>query len=167
MNKARKLIKQLSKLKNPEKAKLLAGFFKTGKGEYGHGDIFWGIMVPQTRGVIKAFKDYQFSDKEYAELLNSKIHEVRLAGVFLLIELSKKDLEKAYKLYLKNIKRVNNWDLVDLSAPQIVGRYVSKHKNFDLYDKLVSSPNLWVRRISIVSTFWQINIIITSFDIGN
>lgn len=144
--------KELKKLAKPKKAKLLQGFFKTGKGEYGEGDIFLGIYVPIQREVAKNFKD--ISLKEIQQLVNSKIHEHRLVGLFILIDQYKRtdDKKKYYEFYLKNTNRINNWDLVDLSAPNIVGDYLFD-KNRKILYKLAKSKLLWERRIAVLATF--------------
>ena len=143
----------MKKLANPKQAKLLQRFFKTGKGEYGEGDIFLGIKVPEQRKIAKKYPD--LSLKEIQELLLSKIHENRLTSLFVLIEQYKKSDEKGKKeifgFYLKNTKNINNWDLVDLSAPKIVGDYLLD-KNRSILYKLAKSKSLWERRISILST---------------
>ncbi len=140
------------------KAEGLARFFKTGKGEYGEGDMFLGVMVPETRKVAKAFKGIGFS--EIKKLLDSKYHEERLLGVFILVEKfmigTEIDKEKVYKFYLKNIKRINNWDLVDLSAPKIVGGYLNK-RDKKILVKFAKSKNIWERRISVLATLYFIN----------
>jgi 3-methyladenine DNA glycosylase AlkD len=144
----------LKKLADHEKAKILQGFFKTGKGEYGEGDIFLGIRVGDTRAVAKKYKDMPLS--EIKELLKSKIHEHRQVALFILIEKYKKADEKGkkkiYDFYWKNSKKVNNWDLVDLSADKIVGDYLFDKDKKLLY-KLARSKNLWEKRISIIATF--------------
>lgn len=151
------LISDMEKLRNPKKAKILARFFKTGKGEYGEGDVFLGIQVPDTRKVAKNY--LELDDQEIRELLDSKIHEHRLAALLLLVEKYKKSDEKRKKkivdFYLTNTDRINNWDLVDLSADKILGDYL-----FDKDDReksilytLARSKNLWERRIAIISTF--------------
>ena len=144
--------KELKKLAKPKKAKLLQGFFKTGKGEYGEGDVFLGIYVPIQREVAKNFKD--ISLKEIQQLVNSKIHEHRLVGLFILIDQYKRtdDKKKYYEFYLKNTNRINNWDLVDLSAPNIVGDYLFD-KNRKILYKLAKSKLLWERRIAVLATF--------------
>ncbi|TSC60531.1 MAG: putative DNA alkylation repair enzyme [Parcubacteria group bacterium LiPW_15] len=136
---------------DPKKAKLLAGFFKTGKGEYGEGDKFIGVMVPATRGVVKKYKDVKLP--EALKLLRSRIHEERLAAVLLLVSKyeSGGDKEKIAGIYLKNAKYINNWDLVDLSAPRILGSYFLNRSRQPLY-KFAGSKDLWERRISILST---------------
>jgi len=148
------LIKDLQKLANPQKAKILLRFFKTGKGEYGEGDIFLGITVPMQRKIAKEF--INLSSKEIQQLLNSEIHEYRLTALIILVLKFKKAEEKEKKqifdFYLKNTKNINNWDLVDLSAPNIVGAYLldkdRSHLNY-----FAKSKNLWERRIAILSTF--------------
>ena len=143
---------------NPEKAKLLQRFFKTGKGEYGEGDIFIGVKVPDTRKVVNEFWN-KINLEEIQELLNSKIHEERLCGILILVkkyskEKNTEDKEKIFHFYLKNFNRINNWDLVDLSAPNIVGDFVFSNPKFKerIYE-FANSENLWKKRIAILSTF--------------
>lgn len=148
------LKKELKKISSPRQAEVLQGFFKTGKGEYGEGDIFLGIKVPEQRKVADKFQELSLKDLE--KLLNGKIHEYRMTSLFILIKQYKKaderEKKKIFDFYLKNTKNINNWDLVDLSAPKIVGDYLlNKPKNV-LY-KLAKSENLWERRIAIVSTW--------------
>jgi len=142
---------------NHEQSKILMRFFKTGKSEYGEGDEFIGIKVPISRCIAKQFKDLSLS--EIQELLDSKAHEERLIGLFILVEQYRKaDAEKMqaiYEFYLKNAKRVNNWDLVDLSAEKIIGAYLMDKDKRILF-KLAKSKNLWERRIAIMSTFYFI-----------
>lgn len=149
------VLKDLNKLSNPSKAKLLSRFFKTGKGEYGEGDKFIGIMVPQQRQVVKKYyKNIKFS--EIKTLISNKIHEYRLTGLLMLVEKYKKADEKTKKeifdFYLENTKHINNWDLVDVTCPRIVGKYLLDKDRSVLY-KLARSKSLWERRISIISTF--------------
>ena len=147
-------VQELNKLKNPAKAKLLAGFFKTGKGEYGEGDIFLGITVPEQRKVAKNFLKLKTS--EIQKLLNSKIHEHRLVALLILAERYKrgddKEKKEIVKLYLKNTKKINNWDLVDLSSHCILGDYLLDKDRKILY-ALARSRNLWEKRIAVISTF--------------
>ena len=134
-----------------EKAKASQKFFKTGKGEYGKGDIFLGVIVPKQRAVAKK---YDLSLEDLQELLDSKIHEHRLSSLFILIDKYKKseDKKKIFDFYLKNSKKINNWDLVDCSAHKIVGDYlIDKNKNI-LYE-LANSSDLWEKRIAVISTF--------------
>jgi len=146
--------KQLRKYADKEKAKLLLRFFKTGPGEYAQGDIFLGVMVPFTRKVLKEFPDLPLAD--VLKLLRSKIHEERLLALFILVhQFNKADTkakEKIYKAYLANTRFINNWDLVDLSAPQIVGGFLIDKDRKILY-KLAKSPLLWERRIAVLATF--------------
>jgi ribonuclease P protein component len=149
------LKKELKEQENPEQAKHLSKFFKTGKGEYAEGDIFLGIKVPIQRNIAKKYLNLSLN--ELQELLNSKIHEHRLIALVILLNKYKKakknNLEKRqiFEFYLKNTERINNWDLVDISAPNIVGDFLIK-ENSDLLRDLAKSKNLWERRIAIVST---------------
>jgi 3-methyladenine DNA glycosylase AlkD len=145
--------KELRKYANKDKAKVLLRFFKTGPGEYAEGDIFLGVTVPFTREVVKKFQDLPFAD--VIKLLRSRIHEERLLALFILVgQFNKADAgtkEKIYKAYLANTKFVNNWDLVDLSAPQIIGGFLIDKDRKILY-KLAKSSLLWERRIAILAT---------------
>lgn len=145
--------KELCKLADKKKAKVLQGFFKTGPGEYGEGDVFLGVTVPKTRGIVKRFLDLPFP--EIRKLLRSEVHEERLAAVLMLVHRFEagdtREQKKIYDFYLRNTKQVNNWDLVDLSAHKIVGAYLLKKNKAPLY-RLVKSKDLWERRISIVAT---------------
>ena len=146
--------KELQPLANPKQAKLLQRFFKTGPGEYGEGDVFLGIKVPVQRQVAKKYKDLSLKDIQV--LLNSKIHEHRMVGLFILIDKYKnaddKGKKQIFDLYLKNTNNINNWDLIDLSSPSIVGNYLLDKKRDILY-KLAHSKSLWEKRISILATF--------------
>src|SRR3989338_11582242 len=145
--------KDLKKLADTEKAKILQRFFKTGKGEYGEGDIFLGIVVPNQRKVANKHKD--LSLKDIFVLLNSKIHEHRLTSLFILVNKYKRadkgTKKEIFDFYLKNTKNINNWDLVDLSAPNIVGDFLLEKPKEILY-KLARSSDIWEKRISILST---------------
>jgi 3-methyladenine DNA glycosylase AlkD len=146
--------KELLNNRDREQAINLSRFFKTGKGQYGEGDVFLGIKVPVQRRVVKAFNDATL--KEIQELLNDEIHECRLTGLLILVNKYKKaeDKREIFDFYLKNTKRINNWDLVDLSAPNIVGDFLlSKKKERKILYSLVKSKNLWERRIAVLSTF--------------
>lgn len=142
--------KDIQKLANPEKAEILQRFFKTGPGQYGEGDIFLGITVPEQRKVAKKYSDLRLD--ELQELLNSKIHEHRLVAILILNEQFKNNKKQIFDFYLKNTKNINNWDLVDLSAHKIIGEYLIDKDRKTLY-KLANSKNLWEKRISIISTF--------------
>lgn len=149
------LIKEIQSLANPKRAKIMQGFFKTGSGEYGQGDIFLGLTVPQQRQIAKKYTSLPLV--KIQTLLKNKIHEYRLIGLLILgdkFKKSKSEEEKGdiFNFYIKNIKYVNNWDLVDLTAPNIVGEFLFDKKKNILY-KLSESENLWEKRISIIATF--------------
>jgi len=152
------LKKELNNSANIEQAKNLQRFFKTGKGEYGEGDVFLGIKIPVLRGIIKNY--YDLSLPKIQELLKSKIHEHRMSGIFILThkyqKASDEDKANIFNFYLKNTKNINNWDLVDLSAPKISGSFLFDKDKKILYE-LVHSENLWERRIAILSTSYFIS----------
>ena len=137
---------------NPEKAKLLQRFFKTGKGDYGEGDIFLGISVPEQRKIAKKYTELNLTQIQI--LLNSKIHEHRLVGLLILIEKFEKtnDKKEIFEFYMSNYDNINNWDLVDLSSHKIAGVYLIDKDKKILYD-FAKSNHLWKKRISIVSTY--------------
>lgn len=143
----------LKKLGNREKVAVYQWFFKTSKGQYGEGDVFLGISVPDQRKVAR--EHWHLSLAEVAKLLASPIHECRLTALLILVEQYKRGdreiREKVAKFYLKHTKHVNNWDLVDLSASYILGAYLQDKDRAVLYT-LAGSKNLWERRIAIVST---------------
>lgn len=147
--------RELRKFANKKKAKVLQGFFKTGPGEYAEGEIFLGVGVPDIRQVCA--KARNLSIKDVLGLLKSPIHEERLLAVFILIskytKAEVKEKEKIYNLYLKHTRFINNWDLVDLSAPNIVGAFLSDKNKQPLY-KLARSNLIWERRIAILATFY-------------
>jgi 3-methyladenine DNA glycosylase AlkD len=149
----------LKNMGNPETAKQLQRFFKTGPGEYGHGDIFIGVRVPQLRKLIKKYKTINYNPVQ--KLLISRIHEHRMMALLILVrEYSKgnqSEKEEIYKLYIKNIRYVNNWDIVDCSAQHIVGAFLKDKDKKQLYD-FANSKNLWKRRISIIATFHYIKL---------
>lgn len=148
---------ELRALKNPEKAKILSRFFKTGPGEYGERDRFLGIQVPDIRRVVKTHR--YASLRNILVLLHSKYHEERLAALLSMVDryqrgdtIQKKEI---FDLYLNNTAYINNWDLVDLTAPHIVGEQLYG-KGRSLLTKLARSESLWERRISILATFYFI-----------
>jgi 3-methyladenine DNA glycosylase AlkD len=150
------LTDELKSLANVEKAKFLQGFFKTGKGQYAEGDLFLGITVPQIRAVVKPYRGLSLSEIE--TLVGSEFHEIRLAGFLLLVAQFKKsgsDTERTeiYEFYLRNARRANNWDLVDLTCKDIVGAYLLDRKDRRILSQLAQSDSLWEQRIAIVSTF--------------
>ena len=146
--------RELETYADPVKREYLPRFFKTGKGEYGEGDKFLGVVVPNTRTVAKQHKDAPFA--VMAELLQSQWHECRLCALLMLVERFKKSGGKERKLiydfYLSQTARINNWDLVDLSAPGIVGEYLKDKSRDDLY-RLADGELLWEQRIAVVSTY--------------
>jgi Predicted DNA alkylation repair enzyme len=149
------LREDLHQAANPQKAKILQRFFKTGKGEYAEGDKFLGVAVPQTRAIVKKYWR-EISIADVKNILRSEIHEERMAALLILAEKFEKgdDIQRKeiFDLYLANTKHINNWDLVDLSAPKIIGAYLEgKDKNILL--NLVESKNLWERRIAMLAVF--------------
>jgi len=149
--------KRLQEMGDREDAQFLQRFFKTGPGQYGEGDIFLGIRVPIVRKLAKEYKDIPF--KEVLFLLKSPYHEIRLFALISMINAFEKGDEtiqgKIYKLYLANTRHINNWDLVDLSAPDIVGAYLFTKSRRPLY-QLAKSKSLWERRIAVLATFYFI-----------
>ncbi len=176
------LLRALKAIANPEKAQTSMRFFKTGKGQYGEGDQFIGITVPEIRKVARKFIDLQLP--EISKLLQSKIHEARLCALLILVKKYPDQPAQIFQFYCKHFQFINNWDLVDSSAEYIVGRHlfvngarmplrrhVSPFSRIDmspwrhdsragrlplLLIKLSKSENLWERRIAIISTFYFI-----------
>lgn len=149
------LILELRGAANPEHAKVSQRFFKTGKGDYGEGDMFIGIKMPVQRKIAKKYID--LSMDEIQTLLNSKIHEYRMIALIILIDKYKKlkkdrmKQREIYEFYLKNTSRINNWDLVDISAPHIVGDF-SFREGTEVLKFMAKSKNIWEKRIAIIST---------------
>jgi 3-methyladenine DNA glycosylase AlkD len=154
--------KETKDLQNPLKKKVLERFFKTKKGEYGEGDIFYGITVPITRTIAKKyFKEINLEETE--NLLHSKIHEERLCALLILVlkfenkETTEEEQKEIFDLYLKNTKYINNWDLVDLSSHHIIGAYLFAHKEeVAILEKLAKSNLLWDKRIAMISCYYFI-----------
>lgn len=146
--------KELRALASPETAAILQSFFKTGKGQYGEGDVFLGIKVPVLRALVKQHRDDANLDT-VARLLGSKYHEERLFALLLLVQLHQRgdavQQQAAFELYLGSTSRINNWDLVDLSAQYIVGRHL-EDKPRKVLHQLAKSESLWERRIAIIAT---------------
>jgi 3-methyladenine DNA glycosylase AlkD len=143
--------KALKDLADPKRAAVFQGFFKTGPGEYGEGDVFIGLTVPQVRGLVRRFRDAGLD--VIPPMLDSDIHEERLLALLLLVGRYKKDPEAVYRLYARSFPRINNWDLVDASAEPIVGAHAVGRAQLL---KWAASKHLWTRRIAIVSTFHSI-----------
>ncbi len=153
----KELIKELKARSDKNRAKNSAWYFKTGKGEYGEGDVFIGVKVLDQRVVAKKYFK-KISIKEAFELLKSKIHEYRLTALFILDykfpKLSDSEQKEVVDLYLKNAKYINNWDLVDSSAHIILGAYMIEHpENRKILYGLSKSKNIWERRIAVITTF--------------
>lgn len=154
-----RLLKELQESSNSEKAKIYKKFFKTGPGEYGQGDIFIGLTMPEIRRISGEYTN--LSLVKIQKLLNSKIHEHRMSGLVILVNKYKKsseeEKENIFNFYLNNTKRINNWDLVDISCPNIVGEFLLRNKQHKkiLYS-LARSENLWEKRIAMVSTLYFI-----------
>jgi len=153
MQNAKSVIRDLQKLGTPRRAKASAWFFKTGKGEYGYRDVFVGVSVPEQRRLAKRYRALPLN--AVSELLKNPIHECRQTGLFILVDQYRRadDLTRArlVRFYLANTKRVNNWDLVDCSAPYILGEHLLEHDRSVLY-RCARSKNIWERRIAIIAT---------------
>ncbi len=146
----------LAVLSIPEKAEFFPKFFKTGKGEYGEGDLFLGVKVPDQRSVAKEYYA-KISLHELSVLLSSKYHEHRLTALFMLISKFEKTKDKAVKdeiveFYLNHLQYVNNWDLVDSSCYKILGRYAFENQKEELLRNLSASEEMWHKRIAVVGT---------------
>lgn len=154
MGSLKQLQKDIRKSASPVKANASQWFFKTGKGQYGEGDVFLGLTVPETRKLVKNYHDLSLNDVE--KLLHSKYHEERLIAVLVLVEQFRKADEKLqkqiYDYYLANTKYINNWDIVDSSAHKVIGAYL-RNKDRSVLQKLAHSESLWERRIAIIATF--------------
>jgi len=150
----RKIMKELESVSDKDRALNLQRFFKTGKGEYGYGDVFAGITIPQIRAICKRYYK-ELSLDEITFFIQHQIHEYRMFGLLTLTYIWKKADDKKkddiYSLYVKNLQYINNWDLVDLSAPNIVGQYLKGKDRSFLYE-LVKSNDLWKQRVAIIST---------------
>jgi 3-methyladenine DNA glycosylase AlkD len=149
----------LTEAARPEKIKILSSFFKTGKGEYGEGDIFIGLPVPDNRKISKDYWDAPLS--VISDMLNEPTHEFRFAALIALVrrygKTKDRDARKEIaKFYIDNSTHINNWDLVDLSCPQIIGEYTFTTGDRKLLTSLSHSPNMWQRRIAMVSTLYHI-----------
>ena len=150
---AKEVINALKTLATEDRRKTNEWFFKTNKGQYGYGDIFLGVRTPDIRNVAKRFSQ-TITLKALTELIKNPIHEVRLCALIILVnKYNKEEPDRIYHYYLKHLNSINNWDLVDTSAPHIVGDYLYKNpEKSEILLEFSNSENLWVRRISIVST---------------
>ena len=144
----------LKELANPEQAANAQRFFRTGPGEYGAGDVFLGIRVPELRALAKRFGALSLVD--LLELLRSPLHEARFLALVLLVESYRRgdpaQRQRVFDAYLASTDRINNWDLVDVSAPHVVGAHLLGGDGA-LLDRLAASPSLWERRIAMLATF--------------
>jgi len=158
------ILRKLRSFAVSEKAKILSRFFKTGKGEYGEGDKFLGVVMPDIHKLAKRYFQ-EISLEGLKHNIKSEFHEERMFALLSLVykyelAVKKGDFKQAknvFKFYLKNKKFINNWDLVDVTAPKIVGHFIYHNKKeFKILEKLASSKKLWDRRIAIISLFYFI-----------
>ena len=154
------ILEALQFLSSPEKKEFLPYFFKTGKGEYAEGDKFIGVVVPDSRKLVKEYwQKAELSDAQ--EILKSEFHEMRLVALLILVNKFEKSKDKTEQkklvdFYLKNTKYINNWDLVDLSCYKLLGRYCFENRKDDILRELSNSDNMWEKRIAIVATMHHI-----------
>ena len=154
------ILEALQFLSTPEKRDFLPYFFKTGKGQYAEGDQFIGVVVPDSRKLVKEYWQ-KATLEDVQEILKSEFHEMRLVALLILVtkfEKSKDEKEKKtlVDFYLKNTKYINNWDLVDLSCYKLLGRYCFENQKDDILRELSNSDNMWEKRIAIVATMYHI-----------
>ncbi len=148
---------ELRLLAKPGKDLVYARFFKTGPGQYGEGDKFLGVTVPQIRTVAKKLATNTSLD-DISDLLNHAYHEMRLLAlitlVYQFVKMSPVQQKAVFEFYLANTDKINNWDLIDLSAPNIVGSYLWNNQSLlPVLDKLSSSQSLWEKRIAVLATY--------------
>ncbi len=164
MKGASQIKKSLLAFATPTRAKINTWFFKTGKGEYGEGDSFVGVTVPEVRSIVKSVL-LEIPLTEVEKLLQDKVHEVRLCALLILVKIfqgakNKVDKKRVFTFYTKHTKYINNWDLVDTSAHIIVGEYISdymKHEErFAFINKYIASKSLWENRIIVLAALYQI-----------
>lgn len=151
---AASIVRELARLRNPAQAAVLRRFFKTGPGEYGAGDEFWGLTVPQVRAAAARFPDVSLDVAD--ELLASPVHEARFFALVALVRAyangDGKRRAAIFAFYLARTDRINNWDLVDASAPGIAGRHLPPGRGRRVLGRLAKSPRLWERRIAMIAT---------------
>ena len=153
----KKVQQDLQKVSSKKRAQSYMRFFKTGVGQYGEGDIFIGVTVPEQRKVAKRFFE-EISIEEVGFLIKSPVHEYRFTALEILVfkfeqAKTEKERERYIRFYLKNLNYVNNWDLVDTSAYCLLGEWLYGKKDKKILYKLSKSTNIWERRISIVATY--------------
>lgn len=153
------IAKELKSFAKPEKAAHMASFFKTGRGEYAEGDVFWGITTPEMRAIVKKYYSH-ISLPQIQCLLDSPIHEQRSAGLQCLVykfaKANKESRDEIVTFYLQNTVAINNWDLVDTTAPYILGAWGYENNNTERNWQLAHSGKLWEERIAVVSTIYFI-----------
>ncbi len=148
-------MQELLNLQDEKQAKHLMQFYKTGKGQYGENDKFLGVRVPQTRSVVKKYCN-NVTFEQLQEMLDNPYHEIRLCALLIMVSLYEKTQStKIVNLYVKNVKNINNWDLVDLTAHKIIGAHYLKTHDRKIIDKLANSGHLWSERIAVVSQ-WSV-----------
>lgn len=152
-----KILEEIRSLADEQQAQHLCRFFKTDKGQYGEGDFFLGIKVPNVRAIAKRHYE-ETSLEDIQELIKDPYHEIRLLALMLMIfKYEKTDVKKEiFNIYIKNVNYINNWDLVDLSCPKIFGHYVYENKTPEHIYKFANSNHLWSERISVVSQYYFI-----------
>ncbi len=153
----KKIVDEIKSFSTPEGAKRRASFFKTGRGEYAEGDLFLGVDSPSLRKIAKKyFKAVSYADLQ--KMLESPYHEIRVGAVFILVLMfqhgSEEERKKIFDFYMENIRYINNWDLVDVSAPYIVGPVA--FENESVLFSLAKSCRLWEERVSVVATLYFI-----------
>src|SRR5688572_1445680 len=164
------MLRALRAAADPSRVEILQRFFRTGPGEYAEGDVFIGVTVPAVRLLVKRFRDAPL--EEVDALLQSAVHEARLLALLLMVQTFRSGDDglrrRIYRLYLSRTRFINNWDLVDSSAPQIVGAWLAERTRTPL-TALARSPSLWKRRIAIVATrhFIRPGDLETTFDIAD
>ena len=142
---------ELENISSTEKRAAYQWFFKTGKGDYGEGDSFIGVTMPELHKAAKKYKNLEFN--EIRELLKSPIHEHRMVGLLILVLRYEKQKKEVFEFYLENVEAANNWDLIDVTAPKVIGKYLLENpKEKDLLYNFANSSDLWKKRISIIST---------------
>jgi 3-methyladenine DNA glycosylase AlkD len=149
---------ELRKKANKAYAKQAQGFFKTSKGEYGYGDVFLGVRVPEIRKIAKKYRELE--TPQVVKLVESKYHEERMLGLIILMNQyerakDEKEQDKIYKLYVSKFPFINNWDLVDVTCPRVVGAHLIERDRKVLY-KWAKSKDLWTRRMAMISQWWFI-----------
>lgn len=159
MDMKNQIIEEIKSFADEKSAQHCQRFFKTGKGEYAEGDLFYGLTTPNVRFIVKKY--YKIADlNTIEELLHDNYHEVRCVALLLLVSIYDKAEDELktqiYNLYLRNVNYINNWDLVDITAYKIIGRHTFNNKDFKDIKKLANTNHLWSNRISVVSTMYHI-----------